>query len=584
MKLFSIQTLLMCSLLLVAFNMNAQQKHKEYHDNGQVKAEGQYDANGNGTGIWKYFWENGKLSHSGKLLGGKRDGEWKFYMKNGFVGDIEFYKNKNKVEPQVGCYFGNCENGYGMKYSVWGKTKLIGNFKNGKLNGKGYRIGELNGGVLSYEGDFVNGEKDGYGRDYSGYFLYEGYWKADKKQGKGKLISRNAFDKSQTEYDGDWIADKKEGYGTEIKKDKNGKELEKYVGNWNKDKRHGEGKLFKNGKLIYEGNFDNGNMSTTSGCIDGDCQTGFGVFVFPNKNKYIGEFQNGKKHGKGIEKDPDGNYIIGQWKNDKEDGFVSIYNSNNEIMFSGEMKEGKPLKAPQKHDVPDGCVFGDCANGFGHFKYQDGGTYIGEFKNEQPHGQGTIKWANGAKYVGDMKESNFSGYGREYDTKGNIVQEGMWIKGTCYKNLKITLSKGKCVSGDCANGYGIQVVPNSNSVDMILYENADYKEKYEGLWKNGKRCGFGYIKRADGQVYIGDLDEAEDYHGRGVITVREQGIYYNGGFKDGERHGQGTMIYPDGTKYVGEWDYGEREGMGKEYDANGKLIYEGKFERDERAE
>ena len=34
---------------------------------------------------------------------------------------------------------------------------------------------------------------------------------------------------------------------------------------------------------------------------------------------------------------------------------------------------------------------------------KDGGKYVGEFKDDVPHGQGTYAWHDGVKYVGEFK-------------------------------------------------------------------------------------------------------------------------------------------------------------------------------------
>lgn len=129
-------------------------------------------------------------------------------------------------------------------------------------------------------------------------------------------------------------------------------------------------------------------------CITGDCENGYGVFIYPNKNKYIGEYKNGLKNGFGIEVDPKGNYVYGNWKNNKEDGYVRIFNKNNELIFAVEMKDGKPLKKLNSNGVEVGCLTGDCENGFGHYLYDNGDKYIGEWKNGLMQGYSTYRSEN----------------------------------------------------------------------------------------------------------------------------------------------------------------------------------------------
>ena len=113
MKFFKINLLLIC-FLSSCFILNAQEKTKNYHDNGNLKSEGQYDADGNGIGEWKFYYESGKLQKTGNYLNGTPDGEWKYYdEESAWVFDISEYKNGQKIEPTKGCYSGDCQNGYG---------------------------------------------------------------------------------------------------------------------------------------------------------------------------------------------------------------------------------------------------------------------------------------------------------------------------------------------------------------------------------------------------------------------------------------------------------------------------------------
>lgn len=42
------------------------------------------------------------------------------------------------------------------------------------------------------------------------------------------------------------------------------------------------------------------------------------------------------------------------------------------------------------------------------------------------HGQGTYRFASGKTYVGDLRNSKLEGYGKYYDTSGNLVYDGRW--------------------------------------------------------------------------------------------------------------------------------------------------------------
>ena len=87
----------------------------------------------------------------------------------------------------------------------------------------------------------------------------------------------------------------------------------------------------------------------------------------------------------------------------------------------------------------------------------DGPRYVGEFKDNRPHGQGTETYSNGAKYVGDYKDNKW-------------------------------------------HGQGILTLPTG--------------EKYVGFWRNGKRNGQGNLTFADGRNYLGEFkDNIPTYNG-----------------------------------------------------------------------
>ncbi len=155
--------------------------------------------------------------------------------------------------------------------------------------------------------------------------------------------------------------------------------------------------------------------------------------------------------------------------------------------------------------------------------------------------------------------------------------------------------QGKCVEGDCKNGYGV-----------FLYSDSS---RYEGLWKDGKREGTGKVtissKDQDqiiGGMFIDDMphgkilwtvknkDGSEEkyegglvnwkFHGHGTFVYRN-GDTYEGEWKNDKRSGNGTLVKKDGGTYIGEWGNDSPNGKGKYIDKNGNT-YDGNFRNGKR--
>lgn len=84
-----------------------------------------------------------------------------------------------------------------------------------------------------------------------------------------------------------------------------------------------------------------------------------------------------------------------------------------------------------------GCMEGNCADGFGTFKYESGEVYSGGFRSGKRHGYGEMLYKDGSMYSGyffrDFKYGkgimNFSN-GDKYEgnfSKGNPDGQGMYL-------------------------------------------------------------------------------------------------------------------------------------------------------------
>ncbi len=103
----------------------------------------------------------------------------------------------------------------------------------------------------------------------------------------------------------------------------------------------------------------------TVGCVSGDCEDGKGTFVYPTRERYAGEFEEGDKHGVGTEYYADGKV---KYKGNFRDNLRSdygVYYYRNGDRFEGWFQKNIP-------------------NGKGSYYFADGDRVTGTFKNGQP--------------------------------------------------------------------------------------------------------------------------------------------------------------------------------------------------------
>jgi hypothetical protein len=97
-----------------------------------------------------------------------------------------------------------------------------------------------------------------------------------------------------------------------------------------------------------------------------------------------------------------------------------------------------------------------------------------------------------------------------------------------------------CIEGDCKNGAGSYVWDSGN--------------KYQGIFKNGKRTGQGTYTFANGDKFVGEFLDGK-FHGKGKYTYTD-GDVYDGQWLLGRMSGHGVLKRADGTKQEGEFKDG----------------------------
>ena len=318
------------------FNGERTGKGKEYHSKDVLEFEGEY-LNGKRHGKGKEYDYDGNLIFEGEYLYGHErkgkkyikgilefEGEYLFdrkwdgkgYDENGNIiyeikngkGTIKEYDFDRRLIYEGGCLNGK-RNGKGKEYKInFNKIKdnlvFEGEYLNRKWwTGKGYdandnisfEIKEGKGYIkeyynreLKFEGEYINGERNGKGKGYyieekedesCGCYVYEGEYLNGKKNGKGKKYYDFGYsNKICLIYEGEYFNGTANGYGKIYKpfglvyeggllynqKSGKGKEFNKwgnliFEGEFFNGLRNGKGKEYDdNGKLIFEGEYFNG--------------------------------------------------------------------------------------------------------------------------------------------------------------------------------------------------------------------------------------------------------------------------------------------------------------------------------------
>ena len=250
-------------------------KGKEYDFDGNLIFEGEY-LNGKRNGKGKEYNDKGEKIFEGEYLNGKRNGKGKEYYDNGNVVLHFEYLNGKKWN---GAFYKEKDE------EVFYEIK----------NGKGYMFEANYNGELLFEGEYLNGEKNGKGKEYNnnGKLIYEGEYLNDKRNGKG--IEYNY--KGEIIFEGEYLYNNKIKGREYIKDDLKKKKIFSF-----NFFSHDKGRLEYEGEYLYNKKW-NGKGYDKDGNIIYDLKNGTGKvkeYVEGNKLIFEGDYLNGKRNGKGI--------------------------------------------------------------------------------------------------------------------------------------------------------------------------------------------------------------------------------------------------------------------------------------------
>jgi len=208
-------------------------------------------------------------------------------------------------------------------------------------------------------------------------------------------------------------------------------------------------------------------------------------------------------------------------------------------------------------------------------KVYSSGTYKGEFKHGDRHGEGEYMFKSGARYVGQFKNGKFEGQGTQYTADNEIIYRGTFVEGKWHgKGEQFVGDESDTISGIFHEDekWGIYTYTwTSGSQAQFLYQyNKNVGDVFNAqLFEDGSSeakivfkssvspLSLGEESRDDsefyffkGDTYVGSLDKYGQPHEKGTLTTKKGDIY--SGFWDRRDFKNGTISFSDGAKYTGE--------------------------------
>jgi hypothetical protein len=251
------------------------------------------------------------------------------------------------------------------------------------------------------------------------------------------------------------------------------------------------------------------NKVDSKTCQSGDCVNGYGIQVNPNGQSYIGEFKEGKRSGHGVFYTSTNTKYVGDWKYDRRHGFGQVFLHDNPIV-SGIWKDNLLGESTK---ISEGCVTGNCDNGFGSYIYADGRRIYGRFSNNTVNDYVICYYPDGQKYIGEWENNKRNGFGTSF--KLGVITQGFW-NNAVYEGSRENQEFG-CIAGNCDEGLGIYIYSNLT--------------RYEGKFKDGKTNGYGICYFPDGEIYAGNWKN-HAFDGVGIHYSHDGGVI-DGYWKNG---------------------------------------------------
>ena len=492
-------------------------------------------------------------------------GRYIIYEEN---GEVKEYEGNTDDLVFEGEYLNGKRNGKGKEYK---DEKLIfeGEYLNGKRNGKGKEYVDDYIGKFIFEGEYLNGNRNGKWKsyDYNGNLIFESEYKNNKRNGNFKLYADGKLTIDYEYLDNEIVKGKKYDLNghlrDEIKengfrKDFTGGKLE-FEGEYLNGKKNGKGKQY-----FY---YDKGEFLLESKYINGEINGRVKVYKKNGKMWLEGDYFKMKQF---LYYDKGAIILEAEYLNGKENGKVKALYNRDKIMFEGNYLNGKPWNIKT---------------------YDENGDLLYNLENGKGKVRVIAKNSGNELIFCDLEMLNgvAHGKGKEYNIYGQLESEKEYLYGKLcgkflfYENNKlIQITDIESTIGTQVNGYAKRFDENGNlKYEGEVFNNIRIKGKqyvkgkleYEGEYSFGKKWnGKGYNE--NGNI----IYELKNGNGKVKEYDDEDALIFDGEYLNGKRNGKFKQYNnEDALIFEGEYLNGKLNGKLIQYNSQGKIVNEGEF-------
>lgn len=206
------------------------------------------------------------------------------------------------------------------------------------------------------------------------------------------------------------------------------------------------------------------------------------------------------------------------------------------------------------------CLTGDCQNGFGKFKFQNGALYEGEMAYGKLNGKGKLHYANGDVYEGQWQMNQREGLGA-IKTHDGFTYDGSFVNNQLQGEVKVHDPKGGVYVGQWEAG---------KAIGTGQYTDSNGR-KETGKWVEKSFQSETHSTQPVIKEYIADCNLIPCSSGKGKMVFQD-GSTYVGSFLNSLPDGEGECKYGNGDHYIGLWKEGKPQGKGTYTYANGVAL------------